>query len=90
MPSVCPSGTVFAIAHRLGTIIDYDRIAVLENAQLVEFGPPAELLREGHAGPFSKLIDRTGSAVSEHLRSIAQGKAAFDLGVLQLEEMAAE
>ena len=54
------SCTVFAIAHRLGTIIDYDKVAVLQAAKLVEFGPPAELLRNGHDGPFSKLIDRTG------------------------------
>ena len=32
--------TVFAIAHRLGTIIDYDQICVLENAKMVEFGTP--------------------------------------------------
>ena len=33
---------------------------MLQAAKLVEFGPPAELLRNGHDGPFSKLIDRTG------------------------------
>ena len=58
---------------------------MLDHAQLVEFGPPAELLAEGHDGPFSKLIDRTGPAVSSHLRSIAQGKAAIDFEALQLE-----
>ena len=41
-PSVCAlryaePASVFA-AHRLGTIIDYDRIVVLENAKMVEFG----------------------------------------------------
>ena len=30
--------TVFAIAHRLGPIIDYDRICVLEQGKQVEFG----------------------------------------------------
>ena len=30
--------TILTIAHRLNTIIDYDRIVVLENARMVEFG----------------------------------------------------
>ena len=28
-------------AHRLATIVDYDRLAVLEAGRLVEFGSPA-------------------------------------------------
>ena len=44
----------------LPSLQDYDKVAVLQAAKLVEFGPPAELLRNGHDGPFSKLIDRTG------------------------------
>ena len=78
--------TVFAIAHRLGTIIDYDAVAVLEQARLVEFGRPAELLAPGHDGPLSKLVDRTGPALSAHLRSIALGAAKFDAEALALEQ----
>lgn len=72
------SCTVFAIAHRLGTIIDYDKVAVLQASKLVEFGPPSELLCEGHDGAFSKLIDRTGNSMSSHLRAIARGAAEFN------------
>ena len=40
--------TVLTIAHRLNTIADYDRIFVMDAGELVEVGPPAELLaREG-------------------------------------------
>ena len=37
--------TMITIAHRLKTIVDYDRVVVLERGQLVECGIPWELLR---------------------------------------------
>jgi len=39
--------TVIAIAHRLSTIAAMDRIVVLEDGQVVEDAPHAELLRKG-------------------------------------------
>ncbi|CAG8957988.1 hypothetical protein HYFRA_00000331 [Hymenoscyphus fraxineus] len=36
--------TIIAVAHRLDTILDFDRVAVLEDGELVEVGPPYELL----------------------------------------------
>ncbi|GFS15344.1 multidrug resistance-associated protein 1 [Elysia marginata] len=35
--------TVITIAHRMTTIMKYDRVMVLEFGELKEFGPPAEL-----------------------------------------------
>lgn len=37
--------TLVAIAHQLETIVDYDRIAVLDAGRVVEWGKPAELLK---------------------------------------------
>ncbi len=36
--------TILTIAHRLKTVLDYDRILVLDKGQVVEYAPPAELL----------------------------------------------
>jgi ATP-binding cassette, subfamily C (CFTR/MRP), member 1 len=36
--------TVLTIAHRINTIMDYDRIVVLEHGQVVEQGTPSELV----------------------------------------------
>jgi len=36
---------VITIAHRLKTVMDYDRILVLDDGKIVEFGDPRSLLR---------------------------------------------
>ena len=39
--------TVITIAHRIKTIINYDRIFVLNEGELVECGPPSALIKSG-------------------------------------------
>jgi ATP-binding cassette subfamily C (CFTR/MRP) protein 1 len=51
--SVFTDCTVIAIAHRLETIMDFDRIAVMDNGRLVECDTPAALLARDSA--FRKL-----------------------------------
>jgi ABC-type multidrug transport system fused ATPase/permease subunit len=41
--------TIITIAHRLGTIRDYDRIIVMESGQIAEEGSPDELLASSHS-----------------------------------------
>ncbi|GIL43241.1 hypothetical protein Vafri_1038 [Volvox africanus] len=50
--------TVLTIAHRLHTIVDSDRILLLEAGQLGEFGPPAQLLRNPDSH-FRSLVEET-------------------------------
>jgi ATP-binding cassette subfamily C (CFTR/MRP) protein 4 len=40
------NATILTIAHRLNTVIDYDRILVLEDGNVVEFGTPRELVNK--------------------------------------------
>ena len=52
--------TTLVVAHRLNTIYNADRIAVLENGRLVEMGDHARL--RGREGPYSRLVDAYGDA----------------------------
>jgi ATP-binding cassette, subfamily B, bacterial len=48
--------TVIAIAHRLSTVRNFDRIVVLQNGAIVEDGAPGELMRR--RGPYRDLLRR--------------------------------
>jgi ABC-type multidrug transport system fused ATPase/permease subunit len=64
--------TILTIAHRLDTIIDSDRILVMDNGNVLEFDSPAKLLRDSNSS-FSKLVDQTGPDSAQALRAIAFG-----------------
>lgn len=76
---VFASCTVFAIAHRLMTIIDYDKIIVLDKGTVLEADTPAVLLDNPH-GAFSSLVDGTGAASAKHLRQLANVAAGRSPG----------
>jgi ABC-type multidrug transport system fused ATPase/permease subunit len=65
--------TVLTIAHRLNTIMDYDRIMVLDKGKLVEFDSPKNLL-DDKTTIFYSMVEATGEASAEHLRRIARGE----------------
>ncbi|KAI7765995.1 hypothetical protein LZL87_001108 [Fusarium oxysporum] len=46
--------TIIMIAHRIDTLLDFDKVAVLDKGSLVEFGAPQELLKD-EAGAFARL-----------------------------------
>ncbi|RUP46193.1 hypothetical protein BC936DRAFT_147231 [Jimgerdemannia flammicorona] len=62
--------TLLCIAHRLRTIIDYDRVIVLgDNGRLVEFDTPSNLLRR-KGSIFRQLCESEGDseAIVEFIR----------------------
>ncbi|KAH7923810.1 P-loop containing nucleoside triphosphate hydrolase protein [Leucogyrophana mollusca] len=64
--------TQIIVAHRLQTIIDADKIMVLDAGRLVEFGSPAELLRN-EEGMLRALVDESGDR--DALYAMAAGEA---------------
>jgi len=63
--------TMLTIAHRLNTIIESDRVLVMDAGRLVEFDEPTELLKNKD-GIFRSLVDQTGPAASQKLFEVAQ------------------
>lgn len=51
--------TVITIAHRMNTIIDSDRVVVLDAGKVVEFGTPKDLARR-EGGVFRELMVKAG------------------------------
>lgn len=62
--------TLMTIAHRLNTIMDYDKILVMDNGRASEFGSPKELL-EREKSTFRDLVASTGEESAKTLREIA-------------------
>jgi ABC-type multidrug transport system fused ATPase/permease subunit len=64
--------TIITIAHRLNTVIDYDRILVLDHGKVVEYDSPHQLLQQG--GIFAKMVEDSGPANAQVLRRLAELK----------------
>jgi ATP-binding cassette subfamily B protein len=55
--------TVMAIAHRLSTVRNFDRVIVLQAGQVVQDGPPDHLAR--HNGLYRNLVQREMSRLAQ-------------------------
>lgn len=51
--------TILTIAHRINTLMDYDRILVLDEGSIVEFDSPKALLSNKN-GAFFGLAQESG------------------------------
>ena len=65
--------TLVVIAHRLSTIADFDRILVLGDGRVAEYGTPRELWeRDGGRGVFRGMCEESGE--KDRLRRIVFGQ----------------
>jgi ATP-binding cassette subfamily C (CFTR/MRP) protein 4 len=71
--------TILAVAHRLDTVIDYDKILVLGSGSVLEYGSPHELIMKG--GAFRRMVDDTGEEMATDLK--AQAKNIFYRGACE-------
>ena len=55
--------TVLTIAHRLNTIMDYDKVLILDGGRMVEFDKPDILIQNG--GIFAELVKNSYARKSE-------------------------
>mgnify|MGYP006128980823 CR=1 FL=1 len=76
--------TLIVIAHRIHTIIDSDKVVVLDSGNVVEEGNPHALLTKnrkngrgrsgsrGVVGPFESMVNETGEESARQLRAAAE------------------
>ena len=63
LESLMRGRTVIAIAHRLSTLRNFDRILLLQNGKLIEDGAPDTLMRR--RGAYYNLVDRELSRLAK-------------------------
>ncbi|WOO81435.1 ATP-dependent bile acid permease [Vanrija pseudolonga] len=62
--------TILTIAHRIHTIIDFDKVLVMHRGSIAEYASPAELLRD-HKSRFYSLCKATGKTEFKNLKELA-------------------
>lgn len=64
---------MFTIAHRLNTVIDYDRVLVIDAGRSVEFDTPYNLLVKS-TGYFKEMVQALGHKEFDRFLEIAKLK----------------
>jgi ATP-binding cassette subfamily B protein len=67
--------TVVAIAHRLSTVQNFDRIVLLQGGRIMEEGPPGRLLHLG--GAFSEMVRKQMAPMEPAVSPRDGGRAVF-------------
>lgn len=63
--------TIITVAHRLHSVIDCDKILVMENGYLKEYDHPHKLLQIVD-GMLTQMVKHTGKASEQVLRKVAE------------------
>lgn len=63
--------TVMTVAHRLHTIMDSDKVLVMDQGRVNQFDHP-HLLLQDERGIFSGMVQSTGAQEYERLKEIAK------------------
>eukprot|EP00178_Gracilaria_changii_P007506 TRINITY_DN23739_c0_g1_i1.p1 TRINITY_DN23739_c0_g1~~TRINITY_DN23739_c0_g1_i1.p1 ORF type:complete len:111 (-),score=14.15 TRINITY_DN23739_c0_g1_i1:12-344(-) len=69
--------TVITIAHRLNTIIYYDKILVLERGEIKEYDTPVRLVKDEKSF-LGRLIRKTGKSYMENIIRLAEKGSNYD------------
>mmetsp|Transcript_6289 Transcript_6289/g.9668 ORF Transcript_6289/g.9668 Transcript_6289/m.9668 type:complete len:182 (-) Transcript_6289:225-770(-) len=65
--------TLLTIAHRINTIIDADKVLVMDFGKVAEFDTPRNLLSD-EKGIFTSLVNDNGPEQAKNLKDIAFGR----------------
>ncbi|XP_046596329.1 ATP-binding cassette sub-family C member 4 isoform X2 [Neodiprion lecontei] len=65
------SCTVLTVAHRLNTIMDSDKVLLMDRGRMAEYDHPYLLLQNEY-GHFNSMVKETGRAMYEQLAKIAE------------------
>lgn len=71
------SCTVVTIAHRLNTIMDSDRVLVMDKGEVAEYDHPYLLLKDT-SSKFTFMVNETGETMAKQLFEIAKTKYFAD------------
>ncbi|KAF5283716.1 hypothetical protein FQR65_LT13751 [Abscondita terminalis] len=63
--------TVLTIAHRLNTVMDSDKVLVMDAGTMIQFDHPHLLLQDAN-GVFYGMVQQTGKTMAETLTSVAK------------------
>ncbi|CAG9768726.1 unnamed protein product [Ceutorhynchus assimilis] len=74
--------TVLTIAHRLHTIMDSDKVLVMDAGRALEFAHPYELLQNKRS-IFYSLVEQTGKAMAKNLLDIATKTYTTQRGIIK-------
>lgn len=74
----CHDATLLTIAHRLKTIIDFDRVIVMDHGSIVQMDTPEKLIVE-EGGDFRTVCQRPGGLELLLLELVSQGPEELEI-----------